>query len=184
MNPICFYHKADLDGVCSGAIVKHFVPDVELVGFDYGMEFPWDKVYPDGRNGLKHTVFMVDVSLPPADMKRLNEVADLVWIDHHKTAIAAIQPRLPGLQIVGYAGCELAWLAFSALAAGDTYPHLFDNLLAKYGSTIPEAVRLLGRYDVWDKDNPDWASRILPFQYGVRTTKGIYDPTCDMWILS
>ena len=36
MKPICFYHKADLDGVCSGAIVKHFVPDCELYGFDYG----------------------------------------------------------------------------------------------------------------------------------------------------
>lgn len=36
MKPICFYHKADLDGVCSGDIVKHFVPDVERYGFDYG----------------------------------------------------------------------------------------------------------------------------------------------------
>ena len=34
MRPICFYHSADLDGVCSGALVKHFVPDVELVGCD------------------------------------------------------------------------------------------------------------------------------------------------------
>ena len=42
MNPICFYHKSDLDGVCSAAIVKRFVPDCELYGVDYGEEFPWE----------------------------------------------------------------------------------------------------------------------------------------------
>lgn len=36
MNPICFYHKADLDGVCSAAIVKHFVPECE--------QLPWVKL--------------------------------------------------------------------------------------------------------------------------------------------
>lgn len=103
MNPICFYHKADLDGVCSGAIVKHFVPDCEMVGFDYGMEFPWDKVLvvPDASGGKtetaatlldagafpKRTVYMVDVSLPPADMKRLAKVSELVWIDHHQICV-------------------------------------------------------------------------------------------------
>lgn len=46
MKPICFYHKADLDGVCSGAIVKHFVPDVELYGFDYGEEFDFYAASP------------------------------------------------------------------------------------------------------------------------------------------
>ena len=46
MNPICFYHKADLDGVCSAAIVKHFVPECELYGIDYGDEYPWDLVRP------------------------------------------------------------------------------------------------------------------------------------------
>ena len=46
MKPICFYHKADLDGVCSAAIVKHFVPECELYGIDYGDEFPWALVRP------------------------------------------------------------------------------------------------------------------------------------------
>ena len=44
MTPICFYHRADYDGVCSAAIVKKFVPDCELYGIDYGDPFPWDKV--------------------------------------------------------------------------------------------------------------------------------------------
>ena len=36
----CFYHSADLDGQCSGAIVKLARPDCELVGIDYGDPFP------------------------------------------------------------------------------------------------------------------------------------------------
>ena len=80
-NPICFYHRADLDGICSGTIVHKAIPTCELYGFDYADLFPWDKV--QGRD-----VIMVDVSLPYADMKRLKlEAKSLVWIDHHKTAL-------------------------------------------------------------------------------------------------
>jgi hypothetical protein len=41
---ICFYHSADLDGHCSGAIIKKVHPECELIGINYGDEFPWDKV--------------------------------------------------------------------------------------------------------------------------------------------
>jgi hypothetical protein len=107
MNPICFYHKSDLDGICSAAIVKHFVPECELYGMDYGDEFPWAALLPQGacpdivsappavvqmelecllRRKLcePRTVYMVDFSLPPEDMKTLAEVSNLVWIDPHK----------------------------------------------------------------------------------------------------
>ena len=82
MNPsLCLFHRADFDGVCSAAIVKKFVPDCELWGIDYGDEFPWGHA-TDGPEVLaedllagaaipRRTVYLLDFSLPPADMKLL-----------------------------------------------------------------------------------------------------------------
>lgn len=142
-KPICFYHSADFDGMCSGAIVRNFIPDAEMIGYDYGQPFPWEKV--QGRD-----VYMVDVSLPAKDMRKLAEMCDLVWIDHHKSAIQAVEEiglTLDGLQRIGDAACELCWEYF-------------------YGEREkPLAVHLLGRYDVWDHDGEP---RAMPFQYGAR----------------
>lgn len=127
----CFYHSADLDGHCSGAIVGFKYPDCELIGINYGDSFPWDSIN-DGEN-----VFMVDFSLQPFDdMERLNKISKLSWIDHHETAINEAHKRgfiASVMQIleVGKAACELCW---------DT---LFPGIQNK-------AVHLLGRYDVWD----------------------------------
>lgn len=82
----CFYHKSDLDGMCSGAIVKAFDQAVELRGIQYGEPFPFDEITP-GQN-----VYMVDFSLQPfSDMERLNNLANLIWIDHHKTSLDEAQ---------------------------------------------------------------------------------------------
>lgn len=140
----CFYHSADLDGRCSGAIVKRFHPSCELVGINYGQLFPWDTIQPD------EIVFMVDFSLQPfTDMIRLKSACrELVWIDHHKSAIE--ERNLAGVpfcgrQVVGKSGCELVW---DYLALSD----------------MPRAVFLLGRYDVWDWMNH---SGSIEFQKGL-----------------
>ena len=138
----CFYHSADLDGQCSGAIVKYFIPETILHPINYGDEFPWDEIAPDD------TVYMVDFCLQPAeDMQRLGaSCKSIIWIDHHKTAIDSMAEagiaNMDGLQVIGFAGCELTWAYFR----GDEDP--------------PLAVTLLGRYDVWDHSDP----LVLPFQ--------------------
>ena len=43
----CFYHSKDLDGWCSGAIVKKAHPDCVMIGIDYGDSFPWGEVSKD-----------------------------------------------------------------------------------------------------------------------------------------
>lgn len=186
MNPICFYHRADFDGVCSAAIVEKFVPDCELYGIDYGDPFPWDKVMDgpqvsaaelEAGSGLpRRRVYMVDFSLKPDEMKRLSEVCDLVWIDHHKSAIeackAVLPADLPGLRLSSKAACELVWGWFEENHCADDAVHPFvpDFHVPRRFCTcnLPEAVRLLGRYDVWDAENPDWP-RIEAFQFGMRT---------------
>lgn len=167
----CFYHSSDLDGHCSGAIVKYANPDCEMFGLEYGDKFPWDLIEPG------ETVVMVDVSLTPYElMYKLASKCHLVWIDHHKSAMkffdipnntretimwrpditepynedapVILLDPVPVLVIMDTtkAACELTW------------EYLYPDV------GMPIAVHLLGRYDVWDHRDP----RVLPFQYGMR----------------
>ncbi len=158
MKTVCFYHNADLDGICSGAIVNLKFDAVELIGVDYGDPVPWERLKEMEKN-LKPVsdedyerlrVVIVDFSFDMEDMARLEREYHLIWIDHHKTAIAAAKDAgledVGGLRVVGKAGCELTWWYFYA------------------GEMMPKAVHLLGRYDVWDKTDPD----VDAFQYGMR----------------
>jgi len=122
--------------------VKHRYPECELYGIDYGHDFPWDVV----ERG--ETVFMVDFSLQPyPQMLELENLVNLIWIDHHKSAIEEYMksPVRSAVLDVCKGACELTW-----------------EFLFKSGP--PESVHLLGRYDVWDHSNP----KTLPFQYGMR----------------
>ena len=154
----CFYHSADLDGHCSGAIVKRKYPECEMIGINYGQLFPWDSIGPG------EIVFMVDFSLQPfEDMARLNGMCQLIWIDHHQTAIDEAHKRgfMAHEQIleIGDAACELTW--------GYCYP----------GGGLPLAVRLLGRYDVWDLV---FHSNVMDFQYGMRMVPDTL-PSAEIW---
>lgn len=154
----CFYHKADMDGRCSGAIVKMKYPDCEMIGINYGDDFDWDSIEKD------EVVYMVDFSLQPfGDMRRLNNFAKLHWIDHHKTSLEEAYTSgflASGGQstAVGLAGCELTWRYFG-------------------GKGIPRFVFLLGRYDVWDHANHPGS---LEFQYGLRN-RGECLPEDPIW---
>lgn len=147
----CFYHSADLDGYCSGAIVKKKFKDCEMIGINYGDKFPWEII-----NDINETIFMVDFSLRFDDMLGLNDMSNLIWIDHHKTIIEEelkyitefpnVDIAINGLRRIGIGACALVW------------EFIYPN------KEIPYPVRLLAEYDVWNHENPD----TLPFQYGMR----------------
>lgn len=157
----CFYHSADLDGHCSGAIVKAKFPECEMIGINYGKPFPWTDI------GRGETVYMVDFGLQPfSDMEKLNNLCELHWIDHHKTAIndaATVGFLASGGQLIeeGKAGCELTWI------------YLYGPEVAP-----PHAVWLLGRYDVWDHGSSE---DILPFQYGMRQFTNTLPDNTGFW---
>lgn len=164
---VCLFHSKDLDGHASGALVKMAYSETELVGIDYA----------DGKNAemliREHNltdaeVWMVDFSLQPFSemMKLLEGCKKLVWCDHHKHAIDELlngETREAQLALTytrerfetfidsRFAGCEL------------TYKALESNPLIGERN-IPRFVTLLGRYDVWDHQDPD----TIPFQYGMR----------------
>jgi oligoribonuclease NrnB/cAMP/cGMP phosphodiesterase (DHH superfamily) len=153
---ICIYHDKDLDGSCSGAIVKKKFPEVVLIGYDYGQPIPWDKI-PEGE-----PVIMVDVSLPMSDMEKLSRHShfQFTWIDHHASAIAeynqyfwnGAEPK--AILKDGTAACEIAWQYF--------FPE----------EKLPTSVILLSKYDTWKNEDKElWEDIILPFQFGMRLTK-------------
>ena len=170
-STICFYHKSDLDGVCSGAIVKNNIPNCTLYGIAYNDEFPWHKVTKN------QTIYMVDFSLPPIEMDKLNKMSQLIWIDHHLTAINSCDPKIKGLRDNSYAACELTWKWFSL-----NRPTL-QKMNGKEEKLLDlnPVIKLLGRYDIWDDHNEDWRYNILPFQYGFRSLPDAYVPESKFW---
>ena len=121
----CLYHRADLDGKCSAALVyQHFNGKVTLVGCDYP-DSP-DDILDILFRGLKgspdpagsNDVYIVDFSLPLEQMRLLVEMfgADnVIWLDHHKgpvedtdPALQAVGFNLPGFRRIGLAGCGLS----------------------------------------------------------------------------
>lgn len=155
---ICFYHRVDFDGICSAAIVRHFKSDnCELYGINYDDEFPWDKISPNEK------VYMCDFSIQPySKMTKLNDLCDLTWIDHHKSALNAVDNTIEGLRDEKYSGCELTWMYFNGFHPDD----------------IPLSVRLLGRWDVWDHS---WHNDVELFQIGINMTDDAIPENQDFW---
>jgi len=157
----CFYHSADLDGHCSGAIVKAMYENCQMTGINYGQAFPFEAVEKEPGQ----EIYMVDFTLQPfEDMERLDKLCKLIWIDHHKTAIDEAHKRrflANGGQLleVGEAACELTWKWF--------HPN----------EIMPVAVHLLGRYDVWDHSDPN----TLAFQWGMRQFENTLPDNQDFW---
>lgn len=151
----CYYHKIDLDGKCSAAIVKRKYPDCELIGVDYPDSPDFESIRK------KERIFVVDFSFAPFEMDKIYSTAFLTWIDHHKSALNAAclgkYKDCAGKREIGKAGCELTW------------EYLFPD------EPTPEGVRLLGRYDVWDHEDED----VLPFQYAMRVIN--VDPARGDW---
>ncbi len=166
MSLHAFFHSADLDGHCSGAIIKHRFSNAILHPINHNQPFPWETVGPED------TVFMADFALQPFDqMIRLNASCNLVWIDHHISAIeSSIEARkatgeeINGRREVGKAACEIVW------------EYLYPD------REMPRFVHLLGRYDVWDRRDPSkWDAEILPFQYGMRTNETDPSVNWQLW---
>lgn len=149
----CIYHKDDLDGICSAAIIdkhtKEYEQDCKFIGLSYSELDSF--VLPELEKEEK--IWVVDFSLKEKDMLKLIEQKQLVWIDHHQSSINKFKNyTIPGSLSSSKAACELTW----------------DYL---YDSYAPSSIRYLSSYDIWDHKD----ERILPFQYGMRLKEINYD---------
>jgi oligoribonuclease NrnB/cAMP/cGMP phosphodiesterase (DHH superfamily) len=151
---ICFYHD-DADGRCSAAIVRRALgASVQLVPFDYGDPILWEDIKASTK------VVMVDFSLPLEEMLRVQSLAELIWIDHHKSALNKLSElkNIAGLRSEEEAACVLTWQMF--------FPD----------QPIPKSVIYLGDRDIWRLAFQE----TMPFSEGLRQENT--DPTNDaLW---
>ncbi len=131
---VCLYHN-DPDGQCSAAIVRRALgPEMALYALEIGDQLPWGAL--DGAD----LVVIVDYSLPLEDMDRIRAHAQLIWVDHHVTALDQLGEALsdvPGKRTVEEAGCVLTWMSF--------FPD----------QPIPKAVVYIGDRDIWRHAHPE-----------------------------
>lgn len=99
------YHKADLDGYFSGALVKSIYKDETLYGIDY------NETIDDSVLDAEGIIYIVDFSLPVHQMQKY--AGKMVWIDHHRTAIEDSKKYgyddILGVRDENYAACELVY---------------------------------------------------------------------------
>lgn len=196
MKTICIYHSRDLDGWMSAAIVKKWfetpkgiinsiyewpskkeigkngelldyikqtseiVNELWMLGWDYG------DIIPDLSEYNK--VVMCDVSFSKDKIYKIANKTNLIWIDHHNSAIKEIdgytikdEYKLKGLRDTNFAACELTWKYF------------FPN------EEMPEIVRLLGRYDCFGHKGTNEELKVLEFQYSAREEISNYEEAYD-----
>lgn len=179
MKIACIYHSVDLDGWMSAAIVEHWFHQycikkdgqtqllqskegdilvahddiITFIGYNYGQPIPDLSGYD--------RIIMCDISFPILDMVKLAVTfeSNFTWIDHHQRTIDNVLEALPSdcnisglltLDGINFAACELTWKYF--------FPD----------KTMPEIVRLLGRYDCFGHKGTSEEKKVLEFQYGAR----------------
>jgi oligoribonuclease NrnB/cAMP/cGMP phosphodiesterase (DHH superfamily) len=170
---ICVYHNADLDGLCSAAIVNYWwkqresSSDLVLLGADYKRtDEEWEKLFLEICDKGKHakSLIMADFSMPMKWMFKLKEAFDdFTWLDHHKSAIEEAEKvgfYTCSILRIGTGACELTWEFF------------FQDV-----KPLPEGVELLSLYDVWKHED----YRVLPFQYGMRAEGDTSPENLKMW---
>lgn len=163
MKTTVIYHSADYDGIFCREIARKFLPDAELIGWDFGQ--------PKVTLGEFDLLYILD--LPP-DCAEPFDLNHCIWIDHHKSAIEKWPKDIPGYRIDGVAACRLAWQWFQQRTPDNPTPAIgvewpvkedfIDRIVVE-----PLAVRLAGEYDVWDhRGDGD-----LEFQFGLDAQKEI-----------
>lgn len=166
MKTTVIHHSADFDGLFCREIARKFLPDAELIGWDFG-----DQTLEISND---HLIYVLDLPLdkplglvfmPPASGAVFNS-KNIVWIDHHKSAIASHPADIPGYRIDGVAACRLAWQWFThpgRFQGGSSVRPPGKEMFVQRRVGEPLAVRLAGEYDVWDhRGDGD-----LEFQFGL-----------------
>lgn len=127
-STFCLYHN-DADGRASAAIVQRALGDeIVLREINYGDAIPWRKIETAER------VVIVDFSLSSEDMQQIAKTKELIWIDHHQSALdelGGVSMEWDGARDTSEAACVLTWRYF--------YPQ----------EEVPKAIVLIGDRDIW-----------------------------------
>jgi oligoribonuclease NrnB/cAMP/cGMP phosphodiesterase (DHH superfamily) len=122
---ICFHH-IDLDGHCSGALVKLANPHCKLYPINYDIEFPYDRIKENEE------VWIVDYSLqdPGAWNKLAKKTKNVTWIDHHISEIL----NSTGTPAETFKGIRTTTASAALLSWYYIYKHVTPPMIVKYVS--------------------------------------------------
>ena len=158
-------HHNDMDGRLAAAIAGHIhvTEPCEFVETDYHEPPPWDKI--DDHEDI----WILDFSYSPKGMDRIYNTTDnMVWIDHHITAIerqakfdAEINsglsgPGYDGIREVGKCAARLTWDYVQALL-----PHSAQESYKP--QPAPKVVQYVEDYDLWKFEMPE----TMKFHFGL-----------------
>jgi len=145
MSVICYHHN-DLDGRSSAALVRYFVKKDYNHTMDPIDFIECDHATPiDTKIAKDKIVFIVDYSFGDNELSYLEEICknvrDVIWIDHHKTAIE-MSEKYPWMK-------ELHGIRDTSMSA---CPLVFRYFTGKKNLTeMPKWVQYVSDYDTWTK---------------------------------
>lgn len=158
-----FYHN-DNDGKAA-AFWIHL--HVGLDASDYNknrtnfFEINYDKKFPLEIIQRDEPVWIVDFSIQPDEMQELLKITpNVIWIDHHKTAIEKYKDfnqKIYGLRYDGLAGCMLTYIFVDEMTGrGERFknPDAFNPSMAE---KAPYFLKLIADRDVWKFEYGDAA---------------------------
>lgn len=154
------FHHSDADGKGAAYWVSkkfNLTDPKDFIMVDYGRETDFSVIDKD------EVVYIVDFSFEPDVLRKeiLSRTKNVVWIDHHQSAIAKYEnfdQAIKGIRISGVSGCELTWW------------YLFDDGVNKEPNLkkikedvhkAPWFTKYIGDYDVWEykyKDETEYFS--------------------------
>lgn len=172
------YHHNDHDGrLAAFWAFQNLGGSPEFIEMTYGKDAGLDKVKPDEE------VWIVDFSFEPEVMKQLiNITTNVVWVDHHISAIKKFDGFNWGDSKVirclseKHAACMLTWAVatINADMSGDV-TDLILGFLNKSEDRAPWATKYVADFDAWKMVYPD----SVPFVLGLDMEDE--SPTSDLW---
>ena len=150
-------HHNDADGYMSAKIVStaQGLNDNDFICMDYTRELDLSLI---DKNEL---VYIVDYSLEPYLMgELLNKTKNVIWIDHHKTAIDKYKDfpelnEIGGFRFDGISATALAWLYMRGLTVNTgNYTKDYYYMMTKL-EKAPLSIQLINDWDVWNHFKSD-----------------------------
>jgi len=165
MNYI-IYHRADLDGHSSGALValdleKKNIP-YTFIPYNYGekLNFGKETFIPEDED----IFWFVDISSSPEIMNFMKSIqpSSVRWLDHHLSSME-YGGLYPGIISKDHAACYWTWV----------YLHEHEK--------VPTYVQLLSDYDSWKNTKDNWETVIRPLQSGMKLRETNPKYSMDVW---
>lgn len=167
------FHHTDADGKCAAYWIHKRYPHLTEKDFtmiDYGMNIDVLSII-----NKDEPIIIVDFSFEPEMMRKIMKITkNIIWIDHHMSAIKkyeGFEEEIKGLRYDGIAGCMLTWAYFNKMNDGR------ESFDPKMCNEAPWMTKYVHDHDVWKYEYGDETAH---FKLGLEA-EGNIDPFNPVW---